>query len=92
MYQFSILLYMYVHTVRIFTIYRAGLGIVDLHSIENDVLSLSSYFRGWFHDSGTDSEHLHLILPPATRYLQYYAPAPPPTHTRTYTHILNDVR
>ena len=46
-----------------------GLGILDLHSIENDVLSLSSYFRGWFHDSGTDSEHLHLILPPATRYV-----------------------
>lgn len=41
-----------------------GLSILDLTSIDNDVLSLRSVFKTWLHDCGTDSEHLHLTLPP----------------------------
>ena len=32
--------------------------------MESDSLSLQNTFRSWFHDCGTDSEHLHLTLPP----------------------------
>lgn len=42
----------------------AGLSILDLVSIDNDVLSLQNVFKSWLHDLGTDSEHLHLLLPP----------------------------
>ncbi len=34
-------------------------------SVDNDVLSLQNVFKSWLHDLGTDSEHLHLLLPPA---------------------------
>lgn len=39
------------------------MNILDVTVVENDNLSLQNAFRSWFHDSGTDSEHLHLILP-----------------------------
>lgn len=39
------------------------MNILDVTVVENDTLSLQNAFRSWFHDSGTDSEHLHLILP-----------------------------
>lgn len=32
--------------------------------MESDSLSLQNTFRSWLHDCGTDSEHLHLTLPP----------------------------
>ena len=28
-----------------------------------DFLSIQDFFRGWLHDCGTDSEHMHLLLP-----------------------------
>ncbi|MBN3307171.1 M1AP protein, partial [Amia calva] len=41
------------------------LGIdIDLHSVENDAVSLESFFKAWLHDHGADKEHLHLLLPP----------------------------
>ena len=45
-----------------------GLSILDLTSIDNDVLSLQNVFKSWLHDCGTDSEHLHLMLPPTHTY------------------------
>ena len=45
-----------------------GLSILDLTSIDNDVLSLQNVFKSWLHDCGTDSEHLHLVLPPTHTY------------------------
>lgn len=44
---------------------HVGLSILDLTSIDNDVLSLQNVFKSWLHDCGTDSEHLHLALPPS---------------------------
>lgn len=32
-------------------------------SLDNDVLSLQSYFKSWLHNCGTDNENLHLLLP-----------------------------
>ena len=37
---------------------------LDMVSIDNDVLSLQNVFQGWLLDCSTDSEALHLILPP----------------------------
>mgnify|MGYP002803526918 CR=1 FL=1 len=37
--------------------------IVDIISIENDVLCMMNYFKSWLKDCGTDSENIHLILP-----------------------------
>ena len=39
------------------------MNILDMTVVENDTMSLQNAFRSWLHDSGTDSEHLHLILP-----------------------------
>ncbi|XP_053384829.1 meiosis 1 arrest protein-like [Mercenaria mercenaria] len=39
-------------------------GLVEVINLEPDVLCLQNIFSGWLVDSGTDSEHLHLILPP----------------------------
>ncbi len=39
------------------------MNILDITEVENDAQSLQSTFRSWLHDCGTDSEHLHLILP-----------------------------
>uniref|UniRef100_A0A4W3IED1 Meiosis 1 associated protein n=1 Tax=Callorhinchus milii TaxID=7868 RepID=A0A4W3IED1_CALMI len=36
---------------------------IDLQKIENDTISLESFFKGWLHNHGTDREHLHLLLP-----------------------------
>ena len=46
-------------------IFLTGLSILDLTSTDNDVLSLQNIFKTWLHDCGTDSEHLHLSLPPS---------------------------
>ena len=37
---------------------------LEVVSIDNDVLNLQSVFQGWLRDCSTDSEHLHLSLPP----------------------------
>ena len=39
------------------------MSLLDVTSIDNDVLSLQSYLKTWLHDCGTDSEHVHLSLP-----------------------------
>ena len=44
-------------------LYFIGMSILDLTSIDNDVLSLQNVFKCWLHDCSTDSEHLHLTLP-----------------------------
>uniref|UniRef100_A0A452IKR7 Uncharacterized protein n=1 Tax=Gopherus agassizii TaxID=38772 RepID=A0A452IKR7_9SAUR len=36
---------------------------IDLQIIENDVVSLETFFKTWLHDHGTDREQLHLLLP-----------------------------
>ncbi|CAM5110643.1 unnamed protein product [Eretmochelys imbricata] len=36
---------------------------IDLQTIENDVVSLETFFKTWLHDRGTDREQLHLLLP-----------------------------
>lgn len=45
-----------------------GLSMLDLVSIENDVLSLQNVFQGWLLDCSTDSEALHLTLPHIIRH------------------------
>ncbi|XP_053111649.1 meiosis 1 arrest protein isoform X1 [Hemicordylus capensis] len=40
---------------------------VDLQSVENDLVALETFFKGWFHDHGLDQEHLHLLLPAAAK-------------------------
>lgn len=40
-----------------------GLSILDLTSIDNDILSVCNTFKHWLQDCTTDSEHLHLCLP-----------------------------
>nr|KAF6329028.1 meiosis 1 associated protein [Pipistrellus kuhlii] len=40
------------------------LGIdIDLQTIDNDVVSMEVFFKAWLHNSGTDQEHIHLLLP-----------------------------
>ncbi|XP_072475986.1 meiosis 1 arrest protein isoform X2 [Notamacropus eugenii] len=36
---------------------------IELQIIENDTVSIESFFKAWLQDSGTDQEHLHLLLP-----------------------------
>ncbi|XP_072431841.1 meiosis 1 arrest protein [Chiloscyllium punctatum] len=36
---------------------------IDLQTVENDAISLDSFFKSWLHNHGTDKEHLHLLLP-----------------------------
>ncbi|XP_006151262.1 meiosis 1 arrest protein [Tupaia chinensis] len=36
---------------------------IDLQSIDNDVVSMEIFFKAWLHNSGTDQEHIHLLLP-----------------------------
>ncbi|XP_032736604.1 meiosis 1 arrest protein isoform X1 [Lontra canadensis] len=36
---------------------------IDLQTIDNDVVSLEIFFKAWLHSSGTDQEHIHLLLP-----------------------------
>ncbi|XP_072033026.1 meiosis 1 arrest protein-like [Amphiura filiformis] len=38
-------------------------GLVDVICLEADFLSIQDFFKGWLHDCGTDSEHIHLLLP-----------------------------
>lgn len=42
---------------------------LEVVSIDNDVLNLQSVFQGWLRDCSTDSEHLHLFLPPTLQGL-----------------------
>ncbi|XP_072897916.1 meiosis 1 arrest protein [Hemitrygon akajei] len=35
---------------------------IDLQAIENDTVSLDSFFKSWLHNHETDKEHLHLLL------------------------------
>ncbi|XP_066123575.1 meiosis 1 arrest protein [Saccopteryx bilineata] len=36
---------------------------IDLQTIDNDVVSMEIFFKAWLHNSGTDREHVHLLLP-----------------------------
>ncbi|XP_054449579.1 meiosis 1 arrest protein isoform X2 [Pteronotus mesoamericanus] len=36
---------------------------IDLQTIDNDVVSMEIFFKAWLHNSGTDQEHVHLLLP-----------------------------
>ncbi|XP_029451839.1 meiosis 1 arrest protein isoform X3 [Rhinatrema bivittatum] len=36
---------------------------IELQNIENNVVSIETFFKAWLHDHGTDKEHLHLLLP-----------------------------
>ncbi|XP_060689173.1 meiosis 1 arrest protein [Hemiscyllium ocellatum] len=36
---------------------------IDLQTVENDAISLDSFFKSWLHNHGTDKEHLHLLFP-----------------------------
>ncbi|XP_060135089.1 meiosis 1 arrest protein [Zootoca vivipara] len=38
-------------------------AVLDLQTVESDVVALETFFKGWFHDRSTDQEHLHLLLP-----------------------------
>ncbi|XP_060077619.1 meiosis 1 arrest protein-like [Ylistrum balloti] len=40
-------------------------GLVDVVHLDTDPLCLQNFFSSWLIDSSTDSEHLHIILPPA---------------------------
>ncbi|XP_019479125.1 PREDICTED: meiosis 1 arrest protein [Hipposideros armiger] len=35
---------------------------IDLQTIDNDIVSMESFFKAWLHNSGTDQEHIHLLL------------------------------
>ncbi|KAM7079120.1 meiosis 1 arrest protein [Molossus nigricans] len=35
---------------------------IDLQTIDNDVVSMEIFFKAWLHNSGTDQEHVHLLL------------------------------
>ena len=52
------------YSVCTYTFYTIGLSILDVVECENDVSSLEDIFKSWFNDGSTDSEHLHLSLPP----------------------------
>ena len=39
------------------------MSLLDVTTVDNDVLGLQSYLKSWLHDCGTDSEHIHLSLP-----------------------------
>lgn len=43
----------------------SGLSVVDVVTVDNDVISLEAMLKGWLQDCGTDVEHLHIVLPPA---------------------------
>nr|XP_015107342.1 meiosis 1 arrest protein isoform X1 [Vicugna pacos] len=36
---------------------------IDLQTVDNDVVSMEMFFKAWLHNSGTDQEHVHLLLP-----------------------------
>lgn len=36
---------------------------IDLQTIDNDIVSMEIFFKAWLHNSGTDQEHMHLLLP-----------------------------
>ncbi|NWR64196.1 M1AP protein, partial [Bucorvus abyssinicus] len=36
---------------------------IDVQTIEDNVISLEMLFKTWLHDSSTEREHLHLLLP-----------------------------
>ncbi|ELT87476.1 hypothetical protein CAPTEDRAFT_198852 [Capitella teleta] len=38
-------------------------NMIDYVNVDNDVLSFESFFKSWFHDAGTDSEHLQIEIP-----------------------------
>ncbi|XP_074612698.1 meiosis 1 arrest protein-like [Acropora palmata] len=42
-----------------------GCGLVDVISLEKDVLSFENFFKTWLIDGSTDQEHLRLTLPSA---------------------------
>lgn len=42
---------------------------LELVSIDNDILNLQNVFLGWLQDCGSDNEHLHLSLPPTLQSL-----------------------
>ncbi|XP_073098256.1 meiosis 1 arrest protein isoform X1 [Manis javanica] len=35
----------------------------DLQTIDNDIVSMEIFFKAWLHNSGTDQEYIHLLLP-----------------------------
>ncbi|XP_069131914.1 meiosis 1 arrest protein-like isoform X1 [Argopecten irradians] len=39
-------------------------GLVDVIKLDTDPLCLQNFFSSWLIDSSTDSEHLHIVLPP----------------------------
>ncbi|KAL5007839.1 hypothetical protein ScPMuIL_016645 [Solemya velum] len=41
-------------------------GLVETINLEADALILQNFFNIWLLDSGTDTEHMHIILPPST--------------------------
>ncbi|KAM6071787.1 meiosis 1 arrest protein isoform 2-T2 [Theristicus caerulescens] len=36
---------------------------IDVHTVKDNVISLEMLFKTWLQDYGTESEHLHLLLP-----------------------------
>ncbi|XP_014648199.1 PREDICTED: meiosis 1 arrest protein [Ceratotherium simum simum] len=36
---------------------------IDLQTIDNDIVSMEIFFKAWLHNSGTDQEYIHLLLP-----------------------------
>ncbi|XP_046367691.2 meiosis 1 arrest protein-like isoform X3 [Haliotis rufescens] len=38
-------------------------GLVDTLTLDADCVSLQNFFHGWLTDCGSDSEHLHIVLP-----------------------------
>ncbi|XP_069845169.1 meiosis 1 arrest protein [Dipodomys merriami] len=39
---------------------------IDLQTIDNDVVDMEIFFKAWLHNSETDQEHIHLLLPSQT--------------------------
>lgn len=36
---------------------------IDFQTVDNDIVSMEIFFKAWLHNSGTDQEHIHLLLP-----------------------------
>ncbi|XP_008822954.1 meiosis 1 arrest protein [Nannospalax galili] len=37
---------------------------IDLQTVDNSVISMEIFFKAWLHNSETDQEYIHLLLPP----------------------------
>ncbi len=62
-----------------------GSSILDIHTCDNDLYSVQMAVRVWLQDCSTDSEHLHINLPPPSSHH-----APPTRQSLTIKCDLHD--